>query len=231
MEDQARNKNRIYFSQQLGDEPPVTVAILTINPDITPPELNLNTIYIRAEPTNPEAPNGETIVTLNFQARDDISGLGKVSYRLRDPQGLEHHYFQYHENFYSQFFDDDASSWSAYRDSVVLPVGSAPGTWGLSELYLQDKANNFKVYNFTETIQFVLGNSGDIMVVRIVGYVGEPFGFNFNTEEGKRYTIEATGDLMKCNDVATITGTGSEVKFTDTREAMFEKQYYQVRGE
>jgi len=229
MRDQARNQSSIYFSEQPGDEPSVAVPILTSNPDTVPPELDLNKIYVLAEPTNPEAPNGETIVTLNYQVKDDISGLGKVSYQLRDPQGLEHHYYHYHENFHSLFFDGDPSSWFSYQDSVVLPVGSAPGTWGVSELYLQDKAHNFKVYDFTETIRFSLGDTVDTKPVRIVGYVMKPFGFSFNTEEGKGYTVEATGDLLKWNRVETTQGTGSTVQFTDERESLFEKQYYRVK--
>ena len=156
MIDQAGNKNVIYFSEKASDEPPVFVTVITANPDITAPELDLNGIYVSAQPTNPLSPNGETIVTLDYNVRDDISGLGRVSYYLRDPQGIDHNYFHYHDNFYSTFFEGDPLSWVSYQDSVVLPVGSAPGLWGVSELYLQDKANNFKVYDFTETIRFDL---------------------------------------------------------------------------
>jgi hypothetical protein len=35
-----------------------------------------------------------------------------------------------------------------------LPVGSAPGTWGLQELSLRDKAYNQRAYNFVETVRF-----------------------------------------------------------------------------
>ncbi|HIL55722.1 MAG TPA: DUF5011 domain-containing protein, partial [Verrucomicrobia bacterium] len=156
MIDQAGNENVIYFSEKTSDEPPVFVTVITANPDITAPELDLNEIYVSAQPTNPLSPNGETIVTLDYNVRDDISGLGVASYYLRDPQGIDHNYFHYHDNFYSTFFEGDPLSWVSYQDSVVLPVGSAPGFWGVSELYLQDKANNFKVYDFTETIRFDL---------------------------------------------------------------------------
>ena len=156
MMDQAGNENVIYFSEKASDEPPVFVAVITANPDITAPELDLNKIYVSAQPTNPLSPNGETIVTLDYNVRDDISGLGVVSYYLRDPQGIDHNYYHYHGNFHSTFFEGDPLSWVSYQDSVVLPVGSAPGFWGVSELYLRDKANNFKVYDFTETIRFDL---------------------------------------------------------------------------
>ena len=56
-----------------------------------------------------------------------------------------------------------------------------------------------------------------------------PFDFRFTAKAGKSYTVEATGDLLKWNKVETISGTGSEVKFTDIRKALFERQYYRVK--
>ena len=176
MMDQAGNENVIYFSEKTSDEPPVFVTVITANPDITAPELDLNKIYVSAQPTNPLSPNGETIVTLDYNVRDDISGLGTVSYYLRDPQGIDHNYYHYHDNFYSTFFEGDPLSWVSYQDSVVLPVGSAPGLWGVSELYLQDKANNFKVYDFTETIRFDLlddSSSGSDTLPPVLTLIGD----------------------------------------------------------
>ena len=43
--------------------------------------------------------------------------------------------------------------------------------------------------------------------------------------------VEATDDLRKWNLVETIQGAGAVVKFTDKREAIFERQYYRVRVE
>ena len=59
--------------------------------------------------------------------------------------------------------------------------------------------------------------------------INVPFDFRFTTKAGKSYTVEATGDLLKWNKVETIRGTGSEVKFTDIRKALFERQYYRVK--
>ena len=56
-----------------------------------------------------------------------------------------------------------------------------------------------------------------------------PFDFRFTAKAGMRYTVEATGDFLKWNKVKTIRGTGSEVKFTDTRKAIFEMQFYRVK--
>ena len=56
-----------------------------------------------------------------------------------------------------------------------------------------------------------------------------PFSFNFKTVKGQKYEIQATNDLRKWNLVDTIEGTGSEMMFTDHREALFERQYYRVK--
>ena len=61
----------------------------TADPDLEAPELDLDSISIVAEPTRPEAPNGETLVTIVYYARDDKSGVGVVRYSLRDPQSIE----------------------------------------------------------------------------------------------------------------------------------------------
>ena len=61
------------------------------------------------------------------------------------------------------------------------------------------------------------------------GTLGFRFGFSINTDEGKSYMVEATGDLLQWNKIETINGTGSSVQFTDTRNEVFQYQYYRVR--
>lgn len=136
------------------DEPSPSINIITPSPDTVPPELDLNRITLFATPTVPDLPNGETQVTINYFVRDNKSGLGTVWFRLRDPQGIEHFYYHYHENFYGTFFNGDPTAWKQYKVTVMLPVGSAPGTWGLSSLNLVDRAMNSKSYSFVETIRF-----------------------------------------------------------------------------
>ena len=41
-----------------------------------------------------------------------------------------------------------------YYQTIILPVGSPPGTWGLAEMTLQDKARNFSRFDFTEIVRF-----------------------------------------------------------------------------
>lgn len=70
------------------------------------------------------------------------------------------------------------------------------------------------------------GNHIDGTVLAPFGFI---FGFSINTDEGKSYMVEATGDLLQWNKIETINGTGSSVQFIDTRNEVFQYQYYRVR--
>jgi len=56
-----------------------------------------------------------------------------------------------------------------------------------------------------------------------------PFSLNFESKSGSTYIIEASHDLKKWGGIGEAQGTGSSVKFTDWREALFQKQYYRVK--
>jgi len=60
-----------------------------------------------------------------------------------------------------------------------------------------------------------------------------PFNLSFvenrKSTSGTTYIIEASHDLKKWGKIAEVQGTGNSVKFTDWREAIFEKQYYRVK--
>ena len=43
---------------------------------------------------------------------------------------------------------------AAYTISVVLPVGSAQGIWGLESMELSDKVDNKASHNFMELVSF-----------------------------------------------------------------------------
>jgi hypothetical protein len=104
----------------------------------------------------------------------------------------------------------EAASGKEYRVARVLELG-------LGETYGRAKE--------LVKLNAVMAGSG----VRILRYTHSPFAFSFDTGKDKSYTVEATGDLLKWNRVETLQGTGSAVQFTDTREALFEKQYYRVK--
>jgi len=163
MKDSALNTRGVYFTNTEGglraedinmDEAPQSIELVTTQSDIEWPELALNDIQISAIPTNPEAPNGETVVTMTFKVRDNISGYNIAALNLRDPQGINHHYWAYNADTWTLFPTDDPTEWHTYTRNIVLPVGSAPGTWGLSEITIYDRAGNFKGYDFTETVHF-----------------------------------------------------------------------------
>ena len=143
MEDIALNWRGVYFTDQEKrlslediaiDEAPATIDVQTTNPDDVPPVLDLNQITIQAEPTNPEAPNGETKVDISFRVKDNISGYRSTDMYLRDPNGVMHYFRHYDSDFYKVYFTRDPAVYETYYQTVILPVGSIPGTWGLAEM-------------------------------------------------------------------------------------------------
>jgi len=60
-----------------------------------------------------------------------------------------------------------------------------------------------------------------------------PFNLSFvenrKSKSDTTYIIEASHDLKKWGEIGEVQGTGSSVKFTDWREAIFRKQYYRVK--
>ncbi len=166
MRDLAGNKAGFKFrhpsndpeSEFFVDETGPQIEMVTDNPDYEPPKLDLNNISIEAQPTRPDNPNGETVVTLKYHVRDNISGVTHAHISLRDPRGVEHFFFMYPKSGYihgSQWFPSrDPSLWSDETWTVLLPVGSAPGIWGVAEIAVWDRADNFKHYDFTEIMHF-----------------------------------------------------------------------------
>lgn len=151
MSDAAGNGGTTDFTKLAEDH---SIFVRTINPDLAYPYLDINNIRISAEPTNPIEPNGETNIKIVYYAKDDKSGLGPVSYILRDPQGIEHNFYHYHKNFHGLFFNGKPDELIRYDINLILPEGSPPGKWALVQMKLSDKANNEKSYEFTEIIHF-----------------------------------------------------------------------------
>ena len=154
MIDVAGNWGEAIFTGDDATEPPTTVELVTTNPDLEPPEIDINRIRVDAEPTNSAAPNGETRVTVRVRFRDNISGLNLAGMYLRDPQGGTHHYYIYPEDGSSLYPQGDPTEWQAIERVVVLPEGSLPGTWGIAEIWVRDRARNRQQYNFVEIVHF-----------------------------------------------------------------------------
>ena len=163
MRDRALNMRGVYFTDPgtslknrsvIIDEAPAIINIQTTNPDDTPPVLDLNQITIQAEPTNIEEPNGETKVDISFRIKDDISGYSLADLYLRDPNGVMHNFRHYDPDIYKVYFTRDPAVYETYHQTIILPVGSIPGTWGIAEMKVFDKAYNLLRANFTEIIRF-----------------------------------------------------------------------------
>ena len=154
MSDIALNESGVYFTEDHTDEEPKTIEVKTKTPDLEPPVLDINRITIKAKPTIPEAPNGETIVDISFRIKDNISGYEISSMNLRDPQGTMHHFYHNPDGYGRLYFAGDPTLFKEYHKRIVLPVGSAPGTWGLAEMTVFDKAGNTLRADFTEIVRF-----------------------------------------------------------------------------
>jgi hypothetical protein len=145
-----------------------SIYIDTKYPDFIPPILDVNAITIKATPTNPKAPDGETLFEMEFFAKDSSAYLGNEAgvkhggYILRDPQGKQHGFSMQNDfdkikgNFYYLVADPDGKPgyWRKYKVSTLLPKGSSPGLWGVESMDLIDRANNTKRYSFVELVRF-----------------------------------------------------------------------------
>lgn len=169
MRDVAYNGINIFFTNEPDDNPsdnyhhldetPKSIVVKTTNPDLQPPMLDINRITISAVPTVPEAPNGETTVDISFFIKDNISGYRIGGTRLRDPHGTTHHFWHYHSGRSHMYPTGDPTIYKEYNQRIILPVGSIPGTWGLAEMTLFDRAENFSKYDFTEIVRFEIGDT------------------------------------------------------------------------
>ena len=151
MKDAAGNYNDVSFLDD-GPETVRTVHLVTDNPDTQAPELDVNRIFVNANPTNPDDPNGETLVEITFYVREDNAGLYDISFILRDPLGGihdKHHEVPNRNDLYSRH---PRNEWIEFTTIWHLPVGSPPGIWGIQEILVPDKAGNTNSYKFDEIV-------------------------------------------------------------------------------
>ena len=149
-------------------------------PDLKAPAIDLNDIQIKATPTRPDAPNGETLFEMWLWIRDTsdfpgkASGFNYLSYTLRDPQGLERSIQYQPDTYYDVRPDSSAYGFKRYRFTTLLPQGSPPGLWGVSSITLWDKARNRRYYNFTEIVRFDVETSRVLQATPFVS-IGSPY--------------------------------------------------------
>ena len=221
MLDIALNSSSVYFTDHRTDEAPRIIEVKTQTPDLEPPVLDINNITVKAEPTIPEVPNGETIVDIIFWIKDNISGYEISGMRLRDPHGVTHHFYHYPDGYGRMYFIGDPTLFKKYQQTIVLPVGSVPGTWGLAEMTVFDKAGNILRTDFTETVRFEVNDApiyaesdvnqdGTVNIqdlVMVANAIGQP-----GAADGERNAdINADGviDILDLVQVANDIGEGS----------------------
>jgi hypothetical protein len=154
-----------------------SIYMKTKFPDLKPPVIDLNDIKIQATPTNPSAPNGETLFEMWLWIKDEsdfagkASGFANGSYTLRDPQGLERSISMQSDLgnlYYSIQPDSSIYGYKRYYFKTLLPAGSPPGLWGVSAININDHAQNKKYYSFVEFVRFDVDQSN---VLRVNPYV------------------------------------------------------------
>jgi hypothetical protein len=169
-----------------------SVHVTTPYPDYLPPELDVNRITVRAEPTNPSQPNGETRVDLSLWVRDHSdypgfeAGVRRIRWTLRNPQGQEFHFDSWNDNLLLDYWsierNPNAGEWLNVNLHTLLPEGSVPGLWGVSSISVKDRANNFKYYSFEEYIRFDIIQSDIELDEPLVASISERFVNTRNVE-------------------------------------------------
>ena len=71
--------------------------------------------------------------------------------------------------------------------------------------------------------------SAELALMPRLSFTRSPFGFTFNTIEGKTYRVESGMDLKKWTNLREIEGTGNEMKFIDVRRVYFPQHFYRVK--
>ena len=204
--------------------------IITPDPDNEAPEVDLNRVAIYAEPTNPEAPNGETRVSISLFARDNKAGVHNGSLTLRDPQGGQFTY-EFGMPLGHTYWDGNTTEWVHITADCTLAAGAAPGIWGLAEIGVTDKALNSRTYNLVETLIFEPDNDeskyllfadmteDNMLDIHLESLQGSQFGFEYriihensgqeisgtvSTPEGLKKRIRYQGDSPVSVDVSSL---------------------------
>lgn len=127
------------------------------NSDVTPPELDLNQISVQASPLYPDKPNGATRVVMKVRAKDDLSGLNSIYFCMRSPLDRSN-CGSFNLKLKTTVLPDGTTEFKEYESTLSLPPGSAPGTWGVDYISLEDRVGNSVLHSLSEIVKFVVTN-------------------------------------------------------------------------
>ena len=104
-----------------------------------------------------------------------------------------------------------------------------------SEMCIRDRAKTMALelgvtYGTAEALVKLDGTVARVGV-RILSYTRSPFGLEFESEAGREYVVEATGDLREWKPVQTLKGTSGRIRFTPEQEPKATNRYFRVRIE
>ncbi|MBW2109611.1 MAG: hypothetical protein JRI36_13235, partial [Deltaproteobacteria bacterium] len=128
-EDQAKNAKTYYRNNEDAFFEKATVRVFAGNSDSEPPSLDDLSLSPGV------VAYGETL-EITVTASDDVSGVSRVSGRLRSPSGKAHIPF-------SCTHDPDED---VYRAHVKIANNAEVGTWSVEYIRMVDKARNQRVY-------------------------------------------------------------------------------------
>jgi len=72
---------------------------------------------------------------------------------------------------------------------------------------------------------------GAFQLINYIDFRTNPFGFSYQTQPNKIYTVEYSSDLKQWLPLKSVKGTGNSIKFVEQRETPLRQQFYRVKEE
>ena len=109
--------------------------------------------------------------------------------------------------------------------TCALPISESDKEYRVAQSMTLEKGETYGTAEALVKLDGVVPGVG----VRILSYTRSPFGFEFESESGRSYVVEATGDLREWKPVETYNGTGTLIRFEDEKDQVFPQIYYRVK--
>ena len=176
---------------------------------------NNNTIYILLDS---EAPSNVVALDANSSGKEKwVLKTDRAAKWISPPQILNNGNLILHQMLFRSVIDDSNIEKKAIKlFSIKGDVGPALSPW---PMFGQNAQRTGRAPSPVP----------DPIQITIPDKTAWPFTVSFTTAEGSTYVFQASGDLKNWSKVEEVNGTGGEVKVTDLREAIFQKQYYRVK--